>query len=227
MNVLCVVAHSDDELLGCGATIRKLRNAGHQVFTCVLCAPVDARHARPDLERLRYVSEQAEQIIGVSDSLKYEFRNIQFNVVPHLEMVNAIEKAIIKFRPSWLFTHHPGDLNIDHRICYETTMAAAALPQRLSTDLPPTLLERIYLFEVLSSTDWAGSLGIAFQPNAWFDVRDTFDQKIRALEAFEGALKPFPHSRSKENLRHLAHLRGGQVGIELAEAFTIVRELNL
>lgn len=226
MNVLCVVAHPDDEIIGCGATIRKLRNAGHAVYTHVLCGNAGARHGRPD--KLHALAAEAEQIIGVSESVKSEFRNIQFNVVPHLEMVKAIEGSIDRFRPKWIFTHHKGDLNIDHRVCYETTMAAVMLPQRLSIpDMPPAMIERVYLFEILSSTDWASPLDPPFLPSSFFDVRDTFAAKLAALDAFEGALKPFPHSRSKENLQHLAHLRGGQAGLELAEAFVLVRDVNL
>lgn len=226
MNVLCVVAHPDDECLGIGGTLRKLRNEGHNVYTCVLCGPADARHARPSDEKLREAIAASEGLIGITDSIKYEFGNIRFNTVPHIEMVAAIEKAIVKFRPSWVFTHHPGDLNIDHRICYESAMAAIMLPQRLSTDLPPSMIERVFLFEILSSTDWAPTTMTPFQPNSFFDIHSTFATKLAALEAFEGAMKPFPHSRSLENVKHLAHLRGAQVGIELAEAFVCVRDLN-
>lgn len=225
MNILTVVAHPDDEILGCGATLRRLADEGHDVYTVVLCAPADARFNRP--EELEHYASAAAKMIGVKDSLRYEFKNIQFNTVPHIEMVQAIEKAILEFRPEWIFTHHLSDLNIDHRICYETTMAAAMLPQRMSHDLPVTLIKRVFLFEVLSSTDWAPPIATAFQPNAWFDVKSSFDKKIAALEHFQGAMKPFPHSRSIENVRNLAHLRGAQVGIEMAEAFTIVRDVNL
>jgi LmbE family N-acetylglucosaminyl deacetylase len=226
MNILCVAAHPDDEILGAGGTLRKLRNAGHNVYTCILCGPADARHARPSDARLREVIAKAESIIGITDSMKYEFRNIQFNTVPHIEMVAAIEKALVAYRPAWVFTHHPGDLNIDHRVCYETTMAALALPQRLSTDMPPSMIERVFLFEILSSTDWAPTTMEAFRPNSFFDVAETFETKVAALNAFEGAMKPFPHSRSVENVKHLAHLRGAQVGMELAEAFVLIRDLN-
>jgi LmbE family N-acetylglucosaminyl deacetylase len=226
MNVLCVVAHPDDEIIGCGATIRKLRNAGHEVYTHVLCGNAGARHGRPD--NLRTLAAEAEQLIGVSESIKSDFPNIEFNTVSHLEMVKAIEQSIERFRPRWVFTHHKSDLNVDHRVCHETTMSAVMLPQRLSVaDMAPTMIERVYLFEILSSTDWASPLEPAFQPNSFFDVRDTFAAKLAALDAFEGALKPFPHSRSRENLKHLAHLRGGQIGIELAEAFVLVRDVNL
>lgn len=227
MNILAVVAHPDDEIIGCGATLRRLADAGHKIFTCVLCAPADARHNRPDLERLALCAAEAERIIGIEGSLKYEFKNIQFNTVPHLEMVQAIETAIVRYEPSWIFTHHPGDLNVDHRICHETTMAAMMLPQRLSHNLPPTMIQKVFLFEIPSSTDWVPPPGLPFQPNSFFDVRKTFDRKAEALERFEGALKPFPHSRSQENIRALAHLRGAQVGLEMAEAFCLVRDVNL
>src|SRR5262249_12862516 len=144
MNILAVIAHPDDELLGCGATFKKLSDSGHQVNTCILSANADARHGRPDLERLHRMAEESARVVGISESLRYEFKNIQFNTVPHLEMVRAIEKAMLRWRPEWIFTHHPGDLNVDHRICWEATMSAIMLPQRLSTDLPPTLVKRVY-----------------------------------------------------------------------------------
>jgi LmbE family N-acetylglucosaminyl deacetylase len=226
MNVLAVVAHPDDEILGCGGTLRKLANQGHRIFSCVLCTAADARYNRPSLERLAQVSEEASRLVGIAESIGHDFKNIEFNTVPHLEMVRAVEAAILRFKPQWVFTHHPGDLNIDHRVCYETTMAAVMLPQRLSSELLPTMISRVFLFESLSSTDWAPPISESFRPNSFFDVSSTFEAKLSALEAFEGALKPFPHSRSLENVRNLAGLRGAQVGFELAEAFTLVRDLN-
>jgi LmbE family N-acetylglucosaminyl deacetylase len=225
LNILAVVAHPDDEILGCGGTLRKLADEGHSVFTCVLCAPADARFNRPDPGRLEEVSARAAEIVGVSGTVKHEFRNIQFNTVPHIEMVQAIESAIRKFKPGWIFTHHPGDVNIDHRVCYETTISAAMLPQRLSSNLPTTMIRKIFLFEVLSSTDWSPPVGEGFRPNSFFDISNSFQAKLDALDAFDGALKPAPHSRSRENVERLAHLRGAQVGLDLAEAFCLVRDI--
>ena len=227
MNILLVIAHPDDEVLGCGGTIRKLADEGHDIYTCVLCAPADARHERPDLKSFQDAVQKAESAIGVKDSLKYEFKNIQFNTVPHLEIVKAIEAAIVKFKPEWVFTHHPSDLNIDHRVCYEAGMAAIRLPQRFSKDISSTMIKKVFLFEVLSSTDWNPPIGLAFQPNCFFDVKKTFEQKIQALGYYGNALKPFPHSRSLENIKALANLRGAEVGIEMAEAFCLIRDLNL
>jgi N-acetylglucosamine malate deacetylase 1 len=227
MNVLAVVAHPDDELIGCGGTLRKLVDEGHQTYTCVLSASADARHNRPDIARLREVEAESARMVGIAASVHHEYPNIQFNVVPHLDMVRSIEEAILRFRPEWVFTHHPGDLNVDHRVCYEATTAAVMLPQRLSRDVPPTLIKKVFLFEIPSSTDWAHAPQVSFRPNAFFDVSTTFQTKMAALRHFEGALKPHPHSRSEENIMALARLRGAQVGIELAEAFCLVRDLYL
>ena len=164
------------------------------------------------------MAEASARIIGIAESVRHEFKNIQFNTVPHIEMVRVIEEAIVRFRPESIFTHHPGDLNIDHRVCWEATMTAAMLPQRLSRDLPSTLIRRVYLFEIPSSTDWAPAPFPPFEPNAFFDVTGTFEAKMRALQQFEGALKPHPHARSEENMRALARVRGGAVGVEYAEA---------
>jgi LmbE family N-acetylglucosaminyl deacetylase len=165
-------------------------------------------------------------MVGIRETVSYEFPNIQFNTVPHLEMVKAIEDVIVRFKPSWIFTHYSGDLNADHRVTYETTMAAASLPQRLSRDVDPHLIERIYLFEVPSSTDWAWPASGGFTPNAFVAVERTLETKIEALRKFEGALKPAPHSRSEATIRALARVRGSQVNVEAAEAFQLVRHVE-
>ncbi|WP_454197119.1 PIG-L deacetylase family protein [Nocardia sp. Marseille-Q1738] len=227
MNVLAVIAHPDDEILGCGATLRLLADQGHRVVTCVLSGEAEARHARPDSARLRQLATDCAAMIGVADARYHAFGNIQLNTVPHLDLVKAIEAAIIEFEPEWVFTHHPGDLNIDHRVCWEATMAAIMLPQRLSTELPLTLIKKVFLFEVPSSTDWAPAPFQAFQPNAYFDVTRSIETKLAALRAFEGALKPHPHARSEQNVRSLAGVRGGAVGVAYAEAFVLTRDLYL
>ena len=223
MNILAVVAHPDDEILGCGATLARLKREGHRIYSVILCAGAEARTDRPP--QLERVAAEAARMVGVEDSALYRFPNVRFNTVPHLEIVQAIEEAIDRFRPDWIFTLHPGDLNVDHRVCHEATMAAVMLPQRLSRNLPATMIRKVFLCEVVSSTDWGLPQSPAFQPNAFFDVSATMDEKIGALEHFVGAMKPFPHSRSIENVRHLAHVRGAQVGIEQAEAFVVVRDL--
>lgn len=226
MNVLVVVAHPDDELLGCGGTILKLTRCGHRVFSCVLCRQAEARFGRPSSQRLEELTAAAYEAIGISDSLQFDFPNMKFNAVPQLDIVKAIESSIIRFKPDWVFTHHPYDVNVDHRVCADAAFAAVLLPQRQSTSLPDTMIKRMLCFEVPSSTDWSPVTAPAFRPNCFFDVQQTIESKLQALAAFDGVVRSSPHPRSITNLRALAQLRGSQVGYAAAEAFAVIRELN-
>ena len=226
MNILTIIAHPDDEILGCVGTIRKLTDEGYSVYSCMLCSLADARHNRPQLKKFQQGVRRAEKEIGIKVTHRHEFKNIQFNAIPHIKIVKVIEKAIVKFKPEWIFTHHPGDVNIDHRICYEAAMSAIRLPQRLTQDMSPTTIKKVFLFEIPSSTDWNSPVDLPFQPNCFFDIKKTLSNKLDALKHCAGALKSFPHPRSIENIKALANLRGAQSGIEVAEAFCLIRDLN-
>ena len=39
-------------------------------------------------------------------------------------------------------------------------------------------------------------------------------------------MREWPHSRSIKNIQNLANLRGSQVGLEAAEAFMLIRQVE-
>ena len=39
-------------------------------------------------------------------------------------------------------------------------------------------------------------------------------------------MKPYPHSRSIKGIKNLAKIRGNQIGVDLAEAFEVIRKLE-
>jgi len=116
-------------------------------------------------------------------------------------------------------THHGGDLNIDHRIIYESVITACR-PQ------PGHVVKRLLTFEVVSSTEWqpSGSNSV-FQPNWFEDVSITIDRKIEALKEYEMEMRQWPHARSLQNIEYLAKYRGASVGCAAAEAFMLIREI--
>src|SRR5262245_44374443 len=145
MNVLIVVAHPDDEVLGCGATGAALAAAGHSVSACFLSGHAEARGARPANEELLADIRQAQSILGFAAPTLGAFPNIRLNTVAHIELVRFIEEAMLATRADVLFTHHPSDLNDDHVQTSRACQAAARLFQR-RTDVPP--LRRFYFMEV-------------------------------------------------------------------------------
>ena len=81
-------------------------------------------------------------------------------------------------------------------------------------------------FETVSSTEWSppGSLP-AFQPSMFVDISRFWKQKLAALKIYEQEMKSWPHARSIEAIEHLARWRGASAGLEMAEAFVLLREI--
>src|SRR5690625_4298898 len=183
MSYLIVVAHPDDEVLGVGATISKLTSAGHKVNVCILSGEVNARNHRPTLEELDEDVNSSLQLLGVNKIIKGAFPNIKFNTVPHLEIVQFIEQAIIETEADVIFTHHPADLNNDHLHTSLACQAAVRLFQRRN-DVKS--LKELLFMEVPSSTEWGLNKSMnSFSPNTFIEVGEkAVDKKIEALSQY-------------------------------------------
>lgn len=220
MTVLVVVAHPDDEVLGCGATVSTLTARGTEVRSCILSGQVEVRQQRPSEDALIEHLHKAQAIMGAGEPIWGAFPNIRFNTVAHVELVQFIEQALADTGADVVFTHHPGDLNDDHRHTSLACQAAVRQFQRRPGFHP---LRGLYYLEIPSSTDWAfPSDGAGFNPTAFVPVgAHAIETKLRALAAYEGVMRPFPHPRSPEVIHGLAAVRGGQCGIDHAEAFQV------
>ncbi|GAB5429127.1 MAG: PIG-L family deacetylase [Devosia indica] len=221
MSVLVVIAHPDDEVLGAGGTCHSLARQGVEINLCVMSGSVDARKFRPELPDLHNDILAATLRIGIRDFVLGGFDNVKMNAVPHLDLVQFIEANILKYRPEYIFTHHPSDLNNDHQHTALACMAAARLFQRRS-DVPR--IRGLYAMEILSSTDWAfPGHSVPFQPTTFHEIgEEGVIAKIEALAAYRGVSRAYPHPRSPEALRGQAATRGAQAGLFYAEAFQLL-----
>tara|TARA_B100000614_G_scaffold236400_1_gene233904 strand:- start:1506 stop:2225 length:720 start_codon:yes stop_codon:yes gene_type:complete len=218
MNILIVVAHPDDEGLGAGGAIHRLAKTGHNVDCCILSGSVDARTQRPKTVELQQDIEKSKEILGYRNLVLGDFPNIKFNTVPHLEIVQFIEKQIAAFSSQIIFTHHPSDLNNDHTQTSHACLAAARLWQRREA-IPR--LEELYFMEIQSSTEWAfPGHSSTFEANTFVELEESDVQaKIASVDAYRNVMRPAPHPRSSENMTALARYRGSQAGYFYAEAF--------
>lgn len=219
MNYLIVVAHPDDEVLGAGATIHKLLSEGHNVAVAIM---VSQAAARKDLSSTLSADEaEALSIVGVEKTYHASFPNIKMNTVPHLELVQFIESCIEDWNAEAIITHHPSDTNNDHVQTSYAVQAASRLFQRREN--LPALKELLYM-EVPSSTEWSFDTSAnRFSPNYFVEIgREGVELKIKALSAYKGVMRPYPHPRSNEALEGLAAYRGVQAGCNYAEAFECV-----
>lgn len=221
--ILVVAAHADDEALGCGGTIAKHVSTGDAVYIVFLTDGVGSRtegsQGATDADARSSASVAALKVLGVPEAnvTTFSFPDNALDSLPRLEVVKAIESVVSRVQPEVVYTHHSGDLNVDHRYAYEATMTACR-PQ------PEFCVKEIYSYEVASSTAWSGaSYGRHFVPTLYVSIDGFWGQKEGALTAYHEEMRGFPHARSIEAVKALAHYRGSQVGVPAAEAFVVER----
>ena len=226
MNVLLIVAHPDDEVLGCGGSMAKWAKSRDKIHVLIMAEGATSRDEKRDriirekeLSLLAKSAQKASEILGVQSVELLDYPDNRMDSVDLLDVVKTIQVFVEKVKPEMVVTHHSGDLNIDHQIVNQAVMAACR-PE------PGNPVKRILTFEVPSSTEWQSpSIGSPFVPNWFEDITEMLGMKIRALKAYQSEMRAWPHARSIESVEHLAHWRGATVGFEAAEAFMLVREI--
>lgn len=222
--ILILAAHPDDEVLGCGGAIAKLADQGAVVHVAFLADGVfsragDAVVRQEELHVRRVAAKKACDILGVRSVSFGDFPDNRMDTIALLDIIKAVEALIAEKQPETVFTHHAGDVNIDHRRIHEAVVTACR-PQ--SGHPVKTLL----CFEVPSSTEWQLPCSApVFAPNWFVDISDTLERKLAALDAYAAELRDWPHPRSRQAVEHLAHWRGAIVGVDAAEAFILGRQL--
>ncbi len=229
-NILVIAAHPDDEILGAGATIARHAAEGDNVSVIIAAEGIAARFSKSDeskhkatefaISELQKCALKAAEILGTNKPIFLQFPDNRMDSIALLDVVHEFESVIKKVAPQVIYTHHGGDLNVDHQVVHKAVLTS-------SRPLPGCGIKAIYTFETLSSTEWySPHQQFAFTPQRFVDVKNYFDKKMKALSAYQSELRPYPHPRSMEAVEALARTRGASVGLEMAEAFGIVRELN-
>ena len=219
--VLVVVAHTDDETLGMGGTIANHKKQGDSVYCLSMTDGISSRNdAKPsDIEMRLKASEKAAEELGFKWLPCPIFPDNALDTVPLLSIVKIIEEVKEELKPKIVYTHTKADLNIDHRIVSDSVLTAFRPG-------PNENWEEIITFEIPSATDY-GHKDITgnFTPNLFRNIKNSWETKKRALEAYSVEMRDYPHSRSSEALLNLAKYTGNKVGLDMAEAFQLIRKV--
>lgn len=216
--VLVVAAHADDEVLGCGGTIARHVAEGDRIHIVFMADGVGSRkmYRSDDLLCRNKARDEALKILGVTEWYALDFPDNRMDSVPLLDVVQALESIIEQVQPRRIYTHHHGDLNVDHRVTHQAVMTACR-------PVPGSSVREILTFEVMSSTEWVTPGVSPFVPNAFVNITYYLTKKLDALAAYDMEMRPAPHSRSIAHIETLARHRGNCVGVEAAEAFETVK----
>ena len=174
-----------------------------------------------ELSKLKNEMFAANKILGTKEVFTEDLPDNKFDTVPLLDIIKFIEAYIRKINPEVVYTHHRGDLNIDHRITFDAVLTACR-------PVEGNPVKRILSFEVPSSTEWnIQNASTNFISNTYEDISETINQKTEAMSAYQNEIRMSPHPRSIEKIRSLAETRGAASGMNFAEAFMLIRELRV
>ena len=211
--VLVIAAHPDDEMLGCGGTIKKFIKSGCEVTTAIL-----AKGRPSEQRRINKLCKRANAQLGVKKVIFLNYPNLELESYPLHGIVEKLSDIIDSYEPDVVITHYHADINRDHQITFQAVLTA-------TRPLPGKRPVEILCFETVGSTEWGADPRGPFRPNFFVDITDTIEDKMKALRHYDVEMRPRPHPRSYEGLRLLAGVRGMTIGVPYGEAFEIVRRI--
>ena len=223
--ILVVAAHPDDEVLGCGGTIARFCESA-AIHIVILGEGCTSRYEsrsdvdKVELERIAAATRSAAKVLGAQSITLKSFPDNRFDELPLLNIVKQVEKALDEIRPDVVYTHHPSDLNIDHKITFQAVLTA-------TRPLPNSSVKELYTFETPSATEWSFHQNHpVFKPNVFIDVSQSIEAKLKAMECYKTEIRSFPHPRSVEALKTICRRWGTVVSREYVEAFELIRSVG-
>ena len=223
-NILVIVAHPDDEVLGMGGTIAKLAKEGCEVNVLIVTDGSSSKY-RDSIDLLRIIEDKKKetwacaQKLGVKNVYYGELPDMKLDSIPHININKVIENLIDRLEPDAVFTHFWGDVNMDHQNVYKSTLVAVR-------PVIGQVVKELYCYRVPSSTEWTPCKAeTMFMPNVFVDISDVAEQKYAAFAEYSTELREYPHPRSVQHLMELDIARGLEVGQGPTETFVLLRKL--
>lgn len=219
-SVLVVAVHPDDETLGCGGALMRLREEGAEIHWMIVTAmTAEGGFSSEVIERRNREIETVARMYGFSSVHQLGFPTIRLDEVPMAQLVTAMSKVFQSVQPNQVFLPFQYDVHSDHQYAF-----AAAYSCTKTFRYPS--VRKVMMMETLSETDFANSAGGGFVPNVFVDVTNQFERKLQVMRVFESELRQHPFPRSERNLTALATLRGATAGCEYAESFMLLKEIS-
>ncbi len=224
---MILAAHPDDDILGCGGFLSKIKDTDINVKVIFIAEGTSCRYQDSTRDSDEVKKEilsrttsglRALKFLGVTNTSFYNLPCGRLDSVPIIEINKIIESEIQNFQPDTIFTHSGNDANNDHKIVFNSTIMA-------TRPIPGQVVKSIYSYEVLSSSEWNFG-GNSFSPNFFIELEERHLQaKIDSLKHYASELRPYPFPRSEEGVRMNSMYRGMQAGLKYAESFRLLRGL--
>tara|TARA_B110000444_G_scaffold259739_1_gene304468 strand:+ start:805 stop:1494 length:690 start_codon:yes stop_codon:yes gene_type:complete len=216
--VLIISPHPDDEVIGCGGLIAKCKKLNSDVKVVYMCTGESRQLVSGSTDSDSRVNEINQ--VSSYGNFKYQiiFENkyfVELDSIPQKKIVDPIEDIIEEFKPSIMLIPHGESYNQDHRATFTACITALRpIPSNLRH-----FVDTVLIYE----EPYAWTIKDMFKPNIYLNTEDIEDEKVKLMMLHKSQDRPFPFARSGENLIARMRIRGSEVGLKSAEAYTILR----
>lgn len=222
LNILAVCAHPDDPEILCGGTLLKYRKQGHNIFIVLTTSGNTGSNVMTDTKEIERVREAemlaSAKILGAQVRF---LRNDDERLLDTNETRTQVLDAMRWADPDVIFTHAPNDESPDHWMTSFLVRAMViSLPGKNQQASEKPCTKKVSVFTCLPGA------GIDFRPEAYVNITDEIEDKLKALACHRSQLSymaDFGKDEFVEHNRIIPAFYGIQAGCKYAEGFKAFR----
>jgi len=217
-------------VLGVGGTIARMAAEGIDIHIVYVTSGVAVPAVDPEMHQdetaaaiklLEGEAQRAAESLDAVSATFLGFPDSRLDTVSRYDVTQALREVRETIKPDLVFTHHPGDYKWDHRVVFDATMMA------FRANAGDPVPRAMFTYEVPSATERSFQTPEnVFCPNYFVDISASIRPKLDAMLAYESRIREYPHPRSLEAIEAWARKRGNEVGLDVAEAFQLVRGIS-
>ena len=217
MKVLVVSPHPDDETLGAGGTLLKLKASGNSIYWLnVTSIKTEYGYSIDRVEERTQEIERVRQAYGFNGFRNLELEPAGMDKYSTSELVMKFKQALEEVRPEVLFVPYRYDVHSDHRIAFDALYSC-------TKSFRAPYLKTVLSMEILSETDQAQQEN-CFSPNIFIDISSYIEKKIDIMSIYKSEMTSAPFPRNETAIKGLAAYRGATAYQKYSEAFHLIRK---
>ncbi len=216
MKVMVISPHPDDETLGAGGTLLKMKAEGHQIYWLNITNMKPEYGYKPERIAERNAEiKKVQELYGVDGFYNLELEPAGVDKIDLGKFIPMLKEVLEEVKPEVLLLPYQHDVHSDHRVIFEAAYSC-------TKSFRAPYLKTVLAMEILSETDQAMQEN-GFVPNVFVDVTEYIDKKIEIMNTYESEITAPPFPRNAEAIKGLAAYRGATAYYNYAEAFYLIK----
>ena len=207
--ILVFSPHADDVEIAMGGTIAKLSKHNNvTLVTCIL--PTEDRAGNHDQQMIDNRGIEQAKSAGILGAQLHLIDIDAYNFTYNREYVKLFDQLIVSHEPDVVFSCWEHDTHQDH--------------QTLAKILYSALGKNNFSYYMYESTNLGGGVGSnQFAPKVFVDISgEPLQKKIEALKQYKTYI-----GNVTESIIARSKYRGGIIGVDHAESFQVIKQLEL